>query len=641
MCRIVGFIDFNFKNSYSLEETITSMRDTLIHGGPDDAGIFIDKDFPVALGHRRLSILDLSPRGHQPMEFENLVITYNGEVYNFREIRKELGKDGYKFISNSDTEVILKAFHRWGFSAVHKFHGMFAFAIWDKKDKKLILCRDRIGVKPLYYYYKDGLFMFASELKAFHKHPKFEKKLNLTGLSLYLKYGYIPAPYSIFENVYKLKPGHFLVLDQKGNIEEFPYWKVEDYFLKGKEEKDKWLNRSEEELAQELEEVLAESFKLRLVSDVPVGMFLSGGIDSSTVCALLSKEGIKLKTFTIGFYEKEYNEAEYAKKVAEYLGTDHTELYCTSKEAFEIILKLPEIYDEPFGDSSAIPTYLVSRLARAQVKVSLSADGGDEQFCGYNIYRLISERISKLSRIPFSGLLSMVLEFIHPDIALKLYNAFKPVLPKYTNFRDKFAKLRNVLKAEGVIEQYDLAVSYFLEDDLKLLGIEPLDKKRLKDWFLVDELDILSSMMLLDLKTYLPDDILVKVDRATMSVALEGREPFLDHKIVEWTSQLPVEFKYKNGVSKYLLRKVLYKYIPKELVERPKQGFGVPIYEWFKKELRELYMEYLNEERIKEEGLFNHLEVKKLLDDYLSDRGVNHNKLWLLFVFERWMGKWM
>jgi len=641
MCRIVGFIDFNFNNSYSLEETITLMRDTLIHGGPDDAGIFIDKDFPVALGHRRLSILDLSPLGHQPMEFENLVITYNGEVYNFKEIRKELEEEGYKFISNSDTEVILKAFHRWGFSAVHKFRGMFAFAMWDKKDKKLILCRDRIGVKPLYYYYKNGLFMFASELKAFHKHPKFEKKLNLTGLSLYLKYGYIPAPYSIFENVHKLKPGHFLALDQKGNIEEFPYWKVEDYFLKGKEEKDKWLRRSEEELAQELEEILTESFKLRLVSDVPVGMFLSGGIDSSTVCALLSKEGIKLKTFTIGFYEKEYNEAEYAKKVAEYLGTDHTELYCTSKEAFEIILKLPEIYDEPFGDSSAIPTYLVSRLARAQVKVSLSADGGDEQFCGYNIYRLISERISKLSRIPFSGLLSMVLEFIHPDIALKLYNAFKPVLPKYTNFRDKFAKLRNVLKAEGVIEQYDLAVSYFLEDDLKLLGIEPLDKKRLKDWFLVDELDILSSMMLLDLKTYLPDDILVKVDRATMSVALEGREPFLDHKIVEWTSQLPVEFKYKNGVSKYLLRKVLYKYIPKELVERPKQGFGVPIYEWFKKELRELYMEYLNEERIKEEGLFNHLEVKKLLDDYLSDRGVNHNKLWLLFVFERWMGKWM
>ncbi len=640
MCRIVGFIDFNFNNSYSLEETITLMRDTLIHGGPDDAGIFIDKDFPVALGHRRLSILDLSSLGHQPMEFENLVITYNGEVYNFKEIKRELEKEGYKFISNSDTEVILKAFHRWGFSAVHKFRGMFAFALWDKKDKKLILCRDRIGVKPMYYYYKDGLFMFASELKAFHKHPKFEKRLNSTGLSLYLKYGYIPAPYSIFENVHKLKPGHFLVLDQKGNVEEFPYWKVEDYFLKGKEEKDKWLKRSEEELAQELEEILTESFKLRLVSDVPVGMFLSGGIDSSTVCALLSKEGIKLKTFTIGFYEKEYNEAEYAKKVAEYLGTEHTELYCTPKEAFEIIPKLPEIYDEPFGDSSAIPTYLVSRLARSQVKVSLSADGGDEQFCGYTRYWLITDRIAKLSKIPFSNLLANTLDLIHPDLALKLYNAFKPVLPKYTNFRDKYIKLRKVLKAKDTMEQYDLAVSYFLEEDLKLLGIGSSEKRDLKDWALVDGLDPLASMMLLDLKTYLPDDILVKVDRATMSVALEGREPFLDHRIVEWTSQLPVGFKYKNGVSKYLLRKVLYKYIPKELVERPKQGFGVPIYEWFKKELRGFYMEYLDGERIKKEGLFNHLEVKRLLEDFLSDRGVNHNKLWLLFVFEMWRDKW-
>jgi asparagine synthase (glutamine-hydrolysing) len=641
MCRIVGFLDLNFRNSYSLEETIISMRDALLHGGPDDAGIFIDRDFPLAFGHRRLSILDLSPLGHQPMEVENLVITYNGEVYNFREIRKELEDEGYKFSSNSDTEVILKAFHRWGFSAVHKFRGMFAFALWDKKDKKLILCRDRIGVKPLYYYYKSGLFMFASELKAFHKHPKFEKKLNLTGLWLYLKYGYIPAPYSIFENVYKLKPGHFLILDQRGNIEEFPYWRVEEYFLRGRREREKWLKRSEEDLAKELEEVLTESFKLRLVSDVPVGMFLSGGIDSSTVCALLSKEGIKLKTFTIGFYEKEYNEAEYAKRVAEYLGTDHMELYCTQKEAFEIIPKLPEIYDEPFGDSSAIPTYLVSKLAKSQVKVSLSADGGDEQFCGYTRYWLILKRISKLSKVPFSNLFANVLGLIHPDLALKLYNAFRPMLPKYTNFRDKYIRLRNVLKAKDFREHYDLAISYFLEEDLKLLGIEPSEKKELNKWLLADGLAPLSSMMLLDLKTYLPDDILVKVDRATMNVALEGREPFLDHRIVEWTSQLAMEFKYKNGVSKSLLRKVLYKYIPKELVERPKQGFGVPIHEWFKKELRVLYMEYLNEERVKKEGLFNHLEVKRLLEHYLSDRGVNHNKLWLLFVFEMWREMWM
>jgi asparagine synthase (glutamine-hydrolysing) len=361
------------------------------------------------------------------------------------------------------------------------------------------------------------------------------------------------------------------------------------------------------------------------------------------VCALLSKEGIKLKTFTIGFYEKEYNEAEYAKKVAEYLGTEHTELYCTSKEAFEIIPMLPEIYDEPFGDSSAIPTYLVSRLAKSQVKVSLSADGGDEQFCGYTRYWLITDRIARLSKFPFSNLLANTLDLIHPDLALKIYNAFKPVLPKYTNFRDKYIKLRNVLKAKdkGVMEQYDLALSYFLEEDLKLLGIGSSEKKDLKDWILVDGLNPIASMMLLDLKTYLPDDILVKVDMATMSLALEGREPFLDHRIVEWTSQLPVEFKYKNGVSKHLLRRALYKYIPKELVERPKQGFGVPIYEWFKKELRDLYMEYLDGERIKKEGLFNYLEIKRLLDDHLSDREVYHGKLWILFMFEMWRERWM
>ena len=637
MCRIVGFLDFNYKGEYDLNSVIVSMRDTLTHGGPDDAGLYIDPSFPLALGHRRLSILDLSPLGHQPMEFENFVITYNGEVYNFKEIRKELEAYGYRFNSNSDTEVILKAFHRWGFDAVHKFRGMFAFAIWDKKEKRLILCRDRMGVKPLYYYYKDGLFIFASELKAFHKHPKFKKELEEKALSLFLEYGYIPAPYSIFKNAYKLEPGHFLILEKDGTIRKEAYWKVEDFFIEGQKEREKWLKRSEEELAEELESLLTESFKLRLVSDVPVGMFLSGGIDSTTVSALLSKEGIKLKTFTIGFYEKEYNEAPFAKKVAEYLGTDHTELYCTPKEAFEIIPKLPEIYDEPFGDSSAIPTYLVSKLARSQVKVSLSADGGDEQFCGYTRYWIIVDRINKLSRLPFKGVISKTLNLINPEIALKLYNTFKPILPKYTNFRDKYLKLRNVLKANNLLEQYDLAVSYFLEEDLQKLGLKPY-----KETFLsLNSLDPYASLMLLDLKTYLVDDILVKVDRATMSVSLEGREPFLDHKIVEWTSKLPSEFKYKDGKSKYLLRKILYKYIPPELIDRPKQGFGAPIYEWFKRDLKELYLEYLNEERIRKGGIFNPSEVKRLLDDYLQDRGVNHNKLWLLFVFEQWREKWL
>jgi len=639
MCRIAGFWDFSFRDSYSLEETIIAMRDTLSHGGPDDAGLYLDEALPLAFGHRRLAILDLSPLGHQPMEFENLVITYNGEVYNFREIRKELESFGYKFLSNSDTEVILKAFHRWGYSAVHKFRGMFAFAIWDKEKRELILCRDRIGVKPLYYYYKNGLFMFASELKAFHRHPKFEKEIDPIGLSLYLQYGYIPAPYTIFKNTFKLKAGHFLIVKSTGEVEEFPYWSIENFFEEGRAKRESWLRKGEDELAQELEDILTESFKLRLVSDVPVGMFLSGGIDSSTVCALLAKEGIKLKTFTIGFYEKEYNEAEYAKKVANYLGTDHTELYCTPKEALEIIPKLPEIYDEPFGDSSAIPTFLVSKLAKSQVKVSLSADGGDEQFCGYSRYWLISKRIRKLSKLPLNGILSKILDLIHPDLALKLYNALKPILPKYTNFRDKYIKLRNVLRAKTATEQYDLAVSYFLEEDLETLGLS--SGKRLTDFVSLNSFDFQNLMMLIDLKTYLPDDILVKVDRATMAVALEGREPFLDHRIVEWTSRLPVEFKYKNGVSKYLLRKVLYKYVPRELVDRPKQGFGVPIYEWFKGDLKELYKVYLDEGRIRSAGIFNAKEVKALLDGYLSDRGINHNKLWLLFVFELWRERWV
>jgi len=329
MCRITGFWDFTYKGDYPIEKILLQMRDTLIHGGPDDGGIYTEPQIGLALGHRRLSILDLSPLGHQLMEFENLVITYNGEVYNYKKIRKELENLGYTFKSNTDTEVVLKAFHKWGINAIHKFRGMFAFAIWDKRNKKLTLVRDRVGVKPLYWYYKDGLFMFASELKPFHKHPKFHKELDFEALTLYLQYGYITAPYSIFKYTYKLLPGHYLEIDHKGNIKITPYWEPEKFLLKGLEEKDKWLQKSEEEITKELEELLSESFKLRMVADVPVGVFLSGGIDSSLVTALLTKEGYKLKTFTIGFYERDYNEAHYAKQVANHLGTEHHELYCT------------------------------------------------------------------------------------------------------------------------------------------------------------------------------------------------------------------------------------------------------------------------------------------------------------------------
>jgi len=646
MCRITGFLDLTFKGEYNLTQTIISMRDTLIHGGPDDGGIYIEPQNGLSLAHRRLAIMDLSPLGHQPMEFDNLVITYNGEVYNFKEIRKELENFGYSFKSNTDTEVVLKAFHKWGINAVHKFRGMFAFAIWDKKKKKLTLVRDRIGVKPLYWYFKDGLFMFSSELKAFHKHPKFKKELNLEALTLYLQYGYITAPYTIFKNTYKLLPGHYLEIDLKGNIKIKPYWEIENFIIQGLEEKEKWLKKSEDELTEELEELLTESFKLRMVSDVPVGVFLSGGIDSSLVSALLTKEGYKLKTFTIGFHEKEYNEAHYAKKVAEYLGTEHTELYCTPKDAFEIIPKLPELYDEPFGDSSAIPTYLVSRLAKSKVKVSLSADGGDEQFCGYTRYTFTINGILKLANLPFRNLLVKILETIGTDNLYYIYKSFRFVLPKYTNARDKIAKLINTLKEKDSVKIYDISLKYFLPSDLKkLLKVDiPLKNQLFKVESLEDyknQLDSLSFFMYYDLKTYLPDDILVKVDRATMGVSLEGREPFLDHKILEWSLRLPAEFKYRNGKTKYLLRKILYKYLPKELVDRPKQGFGAPIYEWFRNDLKELYLDFLNSNQIRKQGIFEPKEVEKILNLYLKDEGINPNKLWLLFNFQLWSEKWL
>jgi len=648
MCRIAGFLDLTFKGDYSLTQIATSMRDTLIHGGPDDGGIYIESKSGLALAHRRLSILDLSPLGHQPMEFDNLVITYNGEVYNFKEIRKELENLGYSFKSHTDTEVVLKAFHKWGIDAVHKFRGMFAFAIWNKKEKKLTLVRDRIGVKPLYWYFKDGLFMFSSELKAFHKHPKFEKQLNLKALTLYLQYGYITAPYTIFENTYKLLPGHYLEIDLEGNIKIEPYWEIEKFFLKGIEEKEKWLKRGEEELIEELEELLTDSFKLRMVADVPVGMFLSGGIDSSLVCALLTKEGYKLKTFTIGFYESEYDESRYAKRVAEYLGTEHTELYCTPREAYEIIPKLPEIYDEPFGDSSAIPTYLVTKLAKTQVKVSLSADGGDEQFCGYNHYILTVKKISKLASFPLKNLAVKFMEILGVENLYKLYKIFRFAFPQYHNAKDKIDKLISLLKEKEPLKIYDTSLKHFLPKDLKklltvnsILEDQLFKLKPLQEKIDLSKLDFLTLFMYYDLKTYLPDDILVKVDRATMSVALEGRDPFLDHKILEWSSQLPVEFKYRYGKTKYLLRKMLYKYFPKELVDRPKQGFAVPIHEWFRKELKEFYMDYLSEATIKADRIFNYEEINNLLNNYLEGKGVNHRKLWLLFIFQLWKEKWL
>jgi asparagine synthase (glutamine-hydrolysing) len=610
------------------------MTDVLYHRGPDDSGYFYEENgyVQIALGHRRLSILDLSTHGHQPMSFEHLDIVFNGEVYNFKEIKKELLELGYGFYSDSDTEVILKSYHQWGIKAVDRFNGMFAITIYDKKSNKLIFIRDRAGVKPFYYYKKDSLILFSSELKSFHKHPNFQKEINKNSLSLYLQFGYIPEPHSIFKNCYKLKAGHYIEIDLKSQkFEEKKYWDVVDFYNKPK------LDISQDEAIEKTEDLLKSSFEYRMVSDVPVGVFLSGGYDSSVVTAILQNQrSEKLNTFTIGFKEKGFDEAPYAKQVAKYLGTNHTEYYCTQKDALEIIPKLCEMYDEPFGDSSAIPTTLVSQLARKYVTVSLSADGGDEIFAGYSKYTTTMQYFNKFNSVPNSikSIVSFGMDNINPKHI--------PILNKTYNFATRYEKINAILKAKNSVEAMKYTSEYFTKKERdKLLKVGFDDLKTNFDINVANTNDEINQMLAIDYKTYMVDDILTKVDRATMSVSLEGREPLLDYRLIEFVSQLPSNLKYKNGDKKWLLKQITHKYLPKKMMDRPKQGFGVPLTEWFRDELKEYFMVYLDEKRIEKEGLFDSKEIVKLRDSYLLGNKENVQKLWFLLMFEMWYEKWM
>ncbi len=606
------------------------MRDVLQYGGPDDSGIYVDANKSLAFGHRRLSILDLSELGHQPMSDEEgrFWITYNGEVYNFGEIREDLLSRGYRFRSQTDTEVILKAYREWGLDAVHKFRGMFAFALWDRNKEQLILCRDRAGVKPLYWYKDGGLFLFASELKAFHRHPGFRKKLNMAALSSFLKYGYITAPDAIYNNTYKLEPGHFLIVNKNLKIQIIKYWDIQDYYQKGVELglNGSWRNKVMDDVADELEAVMRESFKLRMIADVPVGILLSGGIDSTTMVSLLAREGYNLKTFTIGFHEENYNEAVASAKVARYFGTDHTELFCGPNDAFNVILKLPDLYDEPIGDMSAIPTHLVSVLTRQKVTAALSGDGADELFCGYSKYWTLGKKVNWLKKLP-------LVDAINENIAFAFY---KLIYPEKMDFSDKYSKFKKMMNADPVV-MYDIASSFFSEAELSKIGIEPNPFRAMTNGI---DLDSLHRMMLTDFKTYLPDSILFKVDRASMQVALELREPFLDNKLIEYVASMPLCYKYKRGISKAIIKKIISKYVPRELVAQRKKGFNVPVHQWFKKELTHLLNDYLSQEKIKKEGLFDYREVSRLVNDYLANRNVGANKVWLLLMFEMWQNKW-
>ncbi len=620
MCGIVGF---NNKDSNALNKMLKSIH----HRGPDDKGVFESDNF--SLGHVRLSILDLSSSGHQPMSFENLVMVYNGEVYNFKEIRSELESFGYRFDSQTDSEVILKAYHKWGIKAVDKFIGMFAIAIYDKQKKEIVLIRDRVGVKPLYYFFDGKDFIFASELKPIMKYKK-DLKINKDALYEFFQFGYISSNLSIFENCYKVPPGHFLKLKIENlELKIKEYWSILPFFQKPK------FQKSEEELIDELEELLIDAFKYRMVSDVPVGVFLSGGIDSSIVTAILQKHYGNIHTFTIGFKEAKYNEATWAKKVAQYLGTKHTEKYLSSSEAKEILKNFVNIYDEPFGDSSGIPTTLVSQIAKENgVKVVLSANGGDEIFCGYERYWYsynIGKKIFIMPKI-FRKILVFGMDIIGVNNASKLV--------KIHNFEHKYNQLSEMLKNDNWEKIYEQIIHNFKTSELKIL----LDNEKNiteNSFFIGEKEHPMQGMMLWDYHRYLPDAILTKTDRATMSVSIEGREPLLDHRIAQFMAQVPFELKYKDGTSKYLLRKVLQRYLPNELIDRPKMGFGIPMFEWFGGDLRNLFDIYFNEKEIKMQGILNAEYIKKEYNKLKNNQPININKLWFVLIFEMWYEKYI
>lgn len=621
---------------------LSAMTDALRHRGPDDSGTYVSQDGKVGLGHTRLSVIDLSERGRQPMASDDLKIqiSYNGEIYNYREIKEELRSNGHIFRTDCDTEVLVKAYEQWGIECLHKFIGMFALAIWDGRKNRLYLARDRVGIKPLYYYSENGLFLFASELKSIIKHPGFSRRISTDGLALFLRNDYIASPHTIYENTFKLEPGHYLCL-RSGRLEKHRYWNITESYNAEP------YDVGEEEACEMFEDVMLDSLRCRLVSDVPVGLFLSGGIDSGLVATLLRKNLSKtFKTFTIGFDEDEYNEAGWARDLAEHLETEHVEAFVSEKQAAETVFDIPSIYDEPFADSSSIPTCAVSRLAREHVKVVMSGDGGDELFCGYSHYPKFlrfAQRIEKTPRFIQNAFRSVFegLTVRRFETAGKL-PGLRSLAKWHRSYRRKRAAILAVINGD-MAEMYRRRTETWSPEDMpgffeKTEGIhkEMFDA----DFDAIKNSDLLKQMLYADFNTWLPDDILTKVDRASMSTGLEAREPLLDHRVVDLAARIPKNLKYRNGESKYLLKKVLSKYIPEKLYLRPKKGFGIPTDKWLKGEFKPLVREYLGEGMIRKTGVFNPKEVSRLTNGFYEDSSVRHTQIWNLLMFQMWHEKW-
>lgn len=642
MCGIAGFWHPNSQGRYDGAAALTRMTNTIFHRGPDDAGAW-DNGAGLFLGHRRLAIVDLSSAGHQPMTSPTgrYVIVFNGEIYNFQTLRKSLDSlqaSPLPWRGHSDTEVILAAFEHWGITeTLRQLVGMFAIAVWDRARETLTLARDRIGEKPLYYGLKNGALLFASELQALDAHPSFDANVSRDSLALLLKFAYVPAPHSIYEGVKKLPPGTLIEIDrntvENGVLgEPQSYWSLPAQTGTG-------APLSDSDAIDQLHELMRTTIHDQMVADVPLGAFLSGGIDSSLIVSLMQSLSMqKVKTFTIGFDNPGYNEAEHAKAVARHLGTDHTELYVTGRDALNVVPKLPDIYGEPFADSSQIPTYLVSQLARSHVTVSLSGDAGDELFGGYNRYQFLPKVWQKLNRIPgpVRKLASRMIETTSPNRWDSIANGLNPLIPTSLRVRlpgDKLHKLAGVMRHDTASRMYDHVVSQWQNASDIVIGSSPSPIVHFEDG------DFASWMMRQDTLTYLPDDILAKVDRAAMAVSLETRVPFLDHRIVEFASTLPMSLKIRDGNTKWILRQLLYQYIPRELIERPKMGFGIPLHDWLRGPLRDWAEALLDPQRLAREGYFNPKAIRTVWERHLREQGNFQQQLWPVLMFQAWLDR--
>ncbi len=632
----------------AMARAVREMSAVLTHRGPDDEGYWVSAADGVGLGFRRLSILDLSDLGHQPMASASgrFVVVFNGEIYNFQDLRKELEAKGHLFRGHSDTEVLLACFDEWGVPAtLGRLLGMFAIAAWDGRERVLHLVRDRLGIKPLFVYSKNGTVLFASELKAILAWPGVDRSIDVDAVTAYFRYLYVPGPRSIFTHVKKVLPGHTLALNDPhfGIPPSTPFWSAEAVVMDRAREA---FAVTEEEAVTETERLLLDAVRRRMVADVPVGAFLSGGIDSSTVVALMQAASSEpVRTFTIGFREPEYDESEHARAVAKHLGTDHTEVILDARGVLELVPRMPEIFDEPFADPSQMPTFLVSRVARRDVTVALSGDGGDEVFAGYNRYGHgvpLMERLLGLPRWP-RGVTSAGIRMLTPGSWDRLQGVLSPVLSRRLRQRllgEKMYKVGNLLSVDTPAEMYRSLLSAWQAPERLVIEGRDVPGALERVFGEMEALPLLRRMMLSDQLEYLPDDLLAKVDRASMAVSLEVRVPVLDHRVVEHAWSLPDGLKWRAGKSKWVLRQVLYRHVPREIVERPKMGFSVPISSWLRGDLKDWAGDLLSSDRIRNQGILEPEPVSRIWRDFQSGRSSDGLAVWALVMFQAWWDRW-